>query len=87
MCYVYMLKCNDEKLYTGWTMDVHRRLIEHNTSNKGSKFTRARRPVEICYIERFDDKSSAMKREAEIKKLTKAKKIELVKSNPYIKGK
>ena len=84
MCYVYILKCHDEKLYTGWTTDVKRRLIEHNTSNKGSKFTRARRPVEVCYIEKFDDKSSAMKREASIKKLTKAKKIDLVKSNPYV---
>ncbi len=85
MPFIYILKCNDNKLYTGWTMDVDRRLIEHNTSKKGSKFTRARRPVELCYIEEFEDKVSAMKREAEIKKLTKSKKIELINKNPYNK--
>jgi len=87
MCYIYILKCNDGKLYTGWTKDIDRRLIEHNTSKKGSKFTRARRPVEICYIEKFEDINSALKREAEIKKLSRAKKLELISINPYIEKK
>jgi putative endonuclease len=78
MAYVYILKCSDNTLYTGWTLDLTRRVCEHNGGNKGSKFTRARRPVKLCYVEEFDDKISAMKREAEIKKLTRPKKLELV---------
>lgn len=78
MYYVYILKCNDESLYTGWTTDTVRRLKEHNESKKGSRYTRARRPVKICYVEKMDTKILAMKREAQIKKMNRNDKLMLI---------
>lgn len=80
MYYVYILKCSDNTLYTGITTNVERRLNEHNTSKKGSKYTRARRPVSICYVEICENKSAASKRECEIKKLTRNQKLDLISS-------
>ncbi|HEY9203985.1 GIY-YIG nuclease family protein [Sulfurimonas sp.] len=77
--YVYILRCSDETLYTGITTDLQRRAEEHNSSPKGAKYTRARRPVELIYFESHKDKSGATIRELEIKKLSKAKKLELIK--------
>lgn len=77
--YIYILKCSDESLYTGITTDLNRRVEEHNNSPKGAKYTRARRPVELVYSELYRDKSSAALREVNIKKLTRAKKLELIK--------
>ncbi len=77
--YVYVLKCNDETLYTGITTDLQRRIEEHNSSPKGAKYTRIRRPVEMIYFEQCKDKSGATIRELEIKKLSRAKKLELIK--------
>lgn len=74
-----MLKCSDETLYTGITTDLDRRLDEHNSSVKGAKYTRIRRPVELVYSEKTEDKSSASKREIEIKKLLRIQKLELIK--------
>ena len=74
-----MLKCSDDTLYTGITIDLDRRVEEHNTSPKGAKYTRIRRPVELIYSEIIEDKSSASKREIEIKKLSRIQKLELVK--------
>ena len=74
-----MLKCSDDTLYTGITTDLDRRVDEHNNSPKGAKYTRIRRPVELIYSESTEDKSSASKREYEIKKLTRIQKLELVK--------
>ncbi|MCK4975219.1 MAG: GIY-YIG nuclease family protein [Sulfurimonas sp.] len=74
-----MLKCSDDTLYTGITTDLDRRVEEHNTSPKGAKYTRIRRPVELIYSESTEDKSSASKRELEIKKLSRIQKLELVK--------
>ncbi|MCK4875524.1 MAG: GIY-YIG nuclease family protein [Sulfurimonas sp.] len=74
-----MLKCSDDTLYTGITTDLDRRVEEHNTSPKGAKYTRIRRPVELVYSEVTEDKSSASKRELEIKKLSRIQKLELVK--------
>jgi len=76
--YVYILKCNDETLYTGITTDLKRRVEEHNGSLKGAKYTRIRRPVELVYAESCKDKSSAAVREIEIKKLSRAKKLALL---------
>jgi len=67
MYYVYMLECADGTLYTGITTDLERRLEEHNGSEKGAKYTRARRPVTLVYSEKYPDRSSASKREYEIK--------------------
>ncbi len=63
-----MLECADSTLYTGIATDLERRLDEHNSSPKGAKYTRARRPVKLVYSETFEDRSSASKREYEIKK-------------------
>ncbi len=78
MNYVYILKCSDNTLYTGWTNDLVKRLKAHN-SGKGSKYTRNRLPVEFVYLEEFEDKIEAMKKEYFIKRLKKQEKLELIK--------
>lgn len=76
--YVYMVECADGTYYTGITTDLKRRLNEHNTSEKGAKYTRARRPVKLVYSEEHPDKSSASRREWEIKhRMTRAEKQKL----------
>lgn len=75
--YVYILKCADNTLYTGWTTDLDARLKAHN-SKSGAKYTKARTPVELVYFEEFKTKSEALKREYEIKQLSKKKKEELI---------
>ncbi len=75
--YVYILKCSDGTLYTGWTNDLDRRLAAHNAGT-ASKYTRSKRPVEMVWHEQCADKSAALKREAEIKKLPREKKMELI---------
>ena len=78
--FVYILECNDNTLYTGITTNLEKRLQEHNTSQKGAKYTKIRRPVKLVYSENTNDRSSASKREYEIKKLTRIKKLELIQS-------
>lgn len=79
MYYVYMVRCADDTLYTGITTDLERRVAEHNDSQKGAKYTRARRPVELVYHECFVQRSEASRREYHIKKrLTRAEKLELI---------
>ena len=73
MYYVYILKCADSTLYTGITTNTKRREKEHNTSNLGAKYTKARRPVRIVYA----------KEEIRIKKFTRKQKLELIEKNPY----
>lgn len=75
---LYLLRCSDRTLYTGITSDLKRRIHEHNTSDKGAKYTRSRRPCEIVYYEQLESKSAALKREIIIKKMTKAKKEALL---------
>lgn len=77
---VYILRCKDGSLYTGWTNDFAKRLEAHN-SGKGAKYTRGRGPVEPVYLEYFEDKVSATKREAAIKKLPLKKKQLLLSSD------
>lgn len=77
--YTYILRCSDGSLYTGWTNDLEKRLETHNRG-VGSKYTRARLPVELVYYEEFETKEEAMSREARIKRLSKEKKEELIKS-------
>ena len=78
--FTYILRCADDSLYTGVTTDVARRVIEHNECNiKGAKYTKVRRPVELVYQESCVDRSSACKREAAIKKLTRQQKLQLLK--------
>lgn len=75
--YVYILKCKDSSLYTGWTTDIEKRLKAHN-SGKGAKYTKSRKPVELVYKEEFDNKSDALRREAAIKSLTRKQKLALI---------
>lgn len=76
-CFAYILRCADGSLYTGWTNDLSRRVAAHN-AGQGAKYTRSRRPVELVYSEAFATKEEAMRREAEIKKLPREKKQELI---------
>ncbi len=79
MYYVYIVKCADETLYTGIATELERRVDEHNGSDKGAKYTRIRRPVALVYSEKYPDRSSASKREYEIKKkMSRAEKLELI---------
>jgi putative endonuclease len=79
MYYVYMVECADKTLYTGITTDLERRVIEHNSSDKGAKYTRARRPVTLVYSERYEDRSRASKREYEIKHtMNRREKLSLI---------
>lgn len=75
---VYLVRCVDNSLYAGITTDINRRLHEHNTSVKGAKYTCTKRPVTVVYTENASCRSSASKREYQLKKLTKIKKEKLV---------
>lgn len=76
--YVYIIKASDGSLYTGITTDVQRRFVEHCSPEKGARFFRGRKPVEVVYTETHPDRSSALKREAAIKRLSRGEKIELI---------
>lgn len=80
MNYVYILKCVDNTYYIGWTNNIKKRIAEHNSKSKGAKYTRSRRPVTLVYCEGHQDRSSAMKREAELKKLSRIQKNNLIDS-------
>lgn len=77
--FVYILLCSDKTLYTGWTNNLDKRLIAHNFSKKGAKYTQTRRPVEMVYSEKFESRSLAMKREWQIKQMTRQEKLLLFK--------
>ena len=79
MHFVYIVRCEDGSLYTGYTTDVKERLITHN-SGKGAKYTRSRLPVSLVYYKRVDSKSMGLRLEARIKKQTKKEKEDLVKA-------
>ena len=74
---LYMLRCADGSLYTGITTDVDKRITAHN-AGKGAKYTRSRKPVELEYSEACADHSIALKRELEIKALTREQKLKLI---------
>jgi putative endonuclease len=76
--FVYILQCRDNSLYTGITNDLPRRLDEHNHSPRASRYTRARRPVALVYLEQADDRAQASRREYELKQLARDEKIRLV---------
>ncbi len=75
--FVYMLRCRDGSLYTGWTTHLQERVWIHN-QGKGAKYTRSRRPVELVYWEEYPDKSQALRREREIKGLDRQEKQRLI---------
>jgi putative endonuclease len=75
--YVYIVECSDKTLYTGWTNNVEKRIREHNSGRNGARYTRGRRPVKLVYTETCAGLSDALKREAEIKKLSRRGKLAL----------
>jgi len=75
--FVYMLRCKDGSLYTGWTNDLEHRLAMHN-SGRGAKYTRGRGPLELVYSEELPDKEAALRRECAIKKLRREQKLSLL---------
>ena len=79
MWFVYILQCGDESLYTGISTDVQRRIKEHS-KGEGSRYVQSRLPVRLVYQERCKNRSSASKREARIKKLTRDEKLKVISS-------
>lgn len=77
--FVYVLRCNDGTLYTGITNDLERRVAAHEAGT-GAKYTRARRPLRLVLQEPATDRGTALRREAEIKKLSRARKLDLIQS-------
>ncbi|AID01818.1 GIY-YIG nuclease family protein [Staphylococcus xylosus] len=75
--YIYIVKCKDGSLYTGYAKDVTQRVAKHN-NGQGAKYTKIRRPVQLVYQEMFNTKSEALKREYEIKTYTRQQKLELI---------
>ena len=77
--YTYLVRCADGSLYCGWTNHLEQRIQAHN-EGRGAKYTRGRRPVKLVYFEEFATRKEAMRREYQIKKLTRQEKERLVKS-------
>lgn len=75
--WVYMLRCRDGSLYTGWTNDLERRVARH-ADGKASRYTSSRLPVELALALPMPDRGSAMREEARIKRLARTQKLELV---------
>ena len=80
MFYVYVLRCADGSLYCGYTNDVEKRFEKHK-SGKGAKYTRSHLPLEVVYVEEFENNSDALKREHEIKSMTKSQKEKLLRES------
>lgn len=77
MNYTYIVRCSDDSLYTGWTNDLEKRMKDHN-DGRGAKYTKPRRPVILAYYEEFSTKEEAMRREWEIKQMTRREKLRLL---------
>lgn len=77
MNYTYIVKCSDGTLYTGWTNNLEKRIAAHN-DGKGAKYTKTRRPVTLAYYEEFSTKEEAMRREWEIKHMTRREKMAVI---------
>lgn len=81
MYHLYILQCADQTLYTGITTNLDRRILEHNTSPRAAKYTRARRPVVLVYSRKYRTRSTASKAEARMKKLSREEKQKLIVTN------
>lgn len=75
--YIYIVKCNDGTLYTGYAKDIEQRVAKHN-AGKGAKYTKIRRPVTLVHSEVFETKSAALKREYEIKTFSRQQKLQMI---------
>ena len=80
MNYIYIVKCKDKTLYTGWTNDLDKRIKAHN-DGLGAKYTKSRRPVKLVYYEEYNTKQEAMSREYAIKQMTRQEKLKLIKTS------
>ncbi len=78
MYFVYILECSDKTLYTGSTTDLEKRIYAHNNLKSGAHYTKIRRPVVLKYSEKYKTYSKARAREAEIKRLSKKEKLEII---------
>lgn len=75
--FVYIVRCSDNSLYTGYTNNIEVRINKYN-AGKGAKYTKTRRPVVLVYQEMYDTKSEALRREYEIKTFTRQRKLKLI---------
>lgn len=80
MYYLYILKCADKTLYTGITIELKRRVKEHNSAELGARYTRGRRPVELIFSKKFKNRAAASKEEFRIKRLSKEQKLKMIKA-------
>ena len=85
MNYTYLLECSDHSFYCGWTNDLDKRVMAHNSGN-GAKYTKLRRPVALVYYEIYETKEAAMKREAAIKRMSRREKERLISGGPEPDG-
>ena len=85
MNYVYILRCVDDSLYCGWTTNPEVRLKAHN-SGRGAKYTRSRLPVEMVYLEEYEEKKDALSREWHIKQMSRDEKLKLIAVKSDIRG-
>lgn len=85
MNYTYLLECSDHSFYCGWTNDLDKRVMAHNSGN-GAKYTKSRRPVALVYYETYETKEAAMKREAAIKRMSRREKERLISGGPESDG-
>ncbi|NHJ87456.1 MAG: GIY-YIG nuclease family protein [Asgard group archaeon] len=76
--FVYMVVCSDGTLYTGYTTNLSERIKQHNSNSQGAKYTRTRQPVKLAYYEIKNNQRNAMRREREIKRLTRSEKLKLI---------
>lgn len=79
--FVYLVQCNDNSFYCGYTTNLNKRLLDHNNTKKGSKYTRTRRPVTLKYYEVFNNLGEALKKEYFLKKLSHEAKWQMVKNS------
>jgi len=76
--FVYLVRCRDDTLYCGIATDLARRLAEHNSADKGAKYTRGRQPVQLVYAEEAASRGQATQREGRIKRMSRAQKMGLI---------
>ena len=84
MWQVYIVECIDKSLYCGITKDIVRRIYQHNNTKQGAKYTRSRRPVVLLWNRKISTRSQASSLEAAIKKLSRKKKLEIIKEMIYV---
>jgi putative endonuclease len=84
MPYVYMARCRDGTYYTGWALDYEERIKRHNNGT-GARYTRARRPVVLVYLEEYPEKRQAQQREAALRKFSRSRKEELIENANIIR--